>query len=139
MPIIHRDTDYAVRALAHLAQTDGVVAVSALAESVNVPQDFLRKIMQRLQRARLVRSAQGPLGGYALRKAAEGVTLLDVVTAVQGPVALNACLEDRGICRSVKVCALRHKLVSVQKDLNSWLEGITLADVAGAVYRRTGT
>jgi len=133
MPVIHRDTDYAVRALAHLAQSGGVVAVSTLARAVSAPEDFLRKIMQTLLHARLVESTPGPLGGYALQGAAQAVTLLDIVKAVQGSIALSACLQDPSVCRNVKVCALRHKLMAVQKELNSWLKGITLADIAEAV------
>jgi len=72
MPVIHRDTDYALRALAQLARTGEVMSVSALAEAEHVPQDFLRKIMQKLQGAHLVQSTQGPLGGYSLRRMLRG-------------------------------------------------------------------
>jgi len=133
MPVIHRDTDYALRALAQLARTGEVMSVSALAEAEHVPQDFLRKIMQKLQGAHLVQSTQGPLGGYSLRREPQAIALLEVVDAVQGPIVLNACFEDPGICRNVKVCAFRHWLVSLQEEFNSWLSGITLSDVLQTV------
>ncbi len=46
MEIIHRDTDYAIRAMARLAGCEAAVSTASLAEHINVPVDFLRKIMQ---------------------------------------------------------------------------------------------
>lgn len=138
MAIIHRDTDYALRALAHLARRGEVLPVRELAEAEDVPEDFLRKIMQKLQHGGLVSSMQGPLGGYSLRRDPEEITLGDVVAAVQGSIAFNACFEDPAICSRVKVCALRRKLASLQHELDGWLENITVADLAGEVPERKG-
>ena len=69
MPIIRRETDYALRALTRLALDGGSLAVSTLAEEEDVPPEFLRKIMQRLNQAGIVESSQGPFGGYRLARA----------------------------------------------------------------------
>ena len=129
MPVIHRDTDYAVRALALLAQGGEVTPVSALAEAECVPEDFLRKIMQKLHRAGLVESEQGPFGGYKLARDPDEVTLLDVTVAVQGPIVMNACFADPQVCRNVKSCGLRRQLLLLQQDLESRFAGISLAGV----------
>lgn len=129
MPVIHRDTDYALRALALLAQGGEVVPVSALAEAEGVPEDFLRKIMQRLNRAGLVESVQGPFGGYKLIRDPGDVTLLDVTVAVQGPIAINACFADPRACRNLKLCGLRRQLMSLQQDMESRFADISLAGV----------
>ncbi|MFP4027614.1 MAG: RrF2 family transcriptional regulator [Candidatus Brocadiia bacterium] len=137
MAIIHRDTDYALRAMVHLAHSAETEPVSVLAEDESVPEDFLRKIMQRLKTAGLVESSQGPFGGYGLARSADRITLHDVVKAVQGPLTVNACFDDPEICENVKVCALRRRLGTLQKEIESWFDGINLADIAAGMQVET--
>lgn len=144
MPIIHRDTDYALRALLHLARRgeEEVVSASNLAEEVCVPVDFMRKVMQVLKAERFVDSAQGPFGGYSLRRDPENINVLQVVEAVQGPIIINACFGEGGGCELAGCCGLREALGGAQKVLRHHLKGITLQDVLGRSERlryREGT
>jgi Rrf2 family protein len=78
---------YAVSALAHLARHDGRLLPSgAIAEAAGLPDRFLVKVLTPLVRARVLYSVRGPLGGYRLARPAKGITLLEVVEAVDGPV-----------------------------------------------------
>ncbi len=129
MPIVHRDSDYAIRSLLELAEADDVVSVSDLATVCDVPTDFLRKIMQKLQRADLVYSVQGPTGGYGLEVAPEDLSLWQIMRVVQGPVVVNACFEDPDICCNVPECPVRGKLSELQDTVSDWLKGLTLADL----------
>jgi Rrf2 family protein len=127
MALITRETDYALRALARLALADRNVPVSQLAETEDIPTVFLRKIMQRLQKAGFVTSRQGALGGYRLVVEPEELSMGDVVEAVQGPVALNACLTDEGLCARVDWCPFREKLEDLQDTLNDKLSNAMLS------------
>jgi Rrf2 family iron-sulfur cluster assembly transcriptional regulator len=138
MSLINRDTDYAVRAMAHLANKASVVSVSTLAENEGIPDVFLRKIMQRLHRAGLVASVHGPLGGYKIAREPGNITVLDILQAIQGPVCLNACFADPALCKNIKVCAFRKELKVLQKEINSWLAGITLSDVLAGMPQAKG-
>jgi Rrf2 family protein len=138
MPIINRDTDYAVRALARLGATGSVTAVSELAEAERVPVDFLRKIMQRLQRAGLLESRQGPSGGYRLVRSPAETPLLDVIEAVQGPIVMNLCFGEGEACPNARGWGLRKRLRTLQSSLKSWLAETTLADVMQRAPQRKG-
>ena len=129
MAIIKRDTDYALRALAKLAVTDDFLSVSALAEAENIPEDFLRKIMQTLHRAGMVESRQGPFGGYRLAVAPKQVTLLAVLEAVQGPAELNECFEAPGACERAGHCPVRAQLCRLQSAFNEQMERVTLESI----------
>jgi len=129
MPLINRDTDYAVRAMLHLGHSGEVVSVSELAESEKAPEEFLRKIMQKLHRAGLVKSEQGPFGGYRVSKEPGRISILDILEAVQGPISLNACFEEPDVCGNVQMCALRKRLGEFQKEMNEWFGGIMLSDL----------
>jgi len=129
MAIVRRETDYAFRALARLAQSDEFLSVSTLAEEADVPSVFLRKIMQRLHAAGIVASQQGPFGGYRLALPAKEVNLLDVLETVQGPIVMNECFSEPDVCRRVASCPVRSRLVELQVELNAHLAEISIADI----------
>lgn len=129
MPIITRETDYALRALARLGEEGGFASVSTLSEEVDVPEGFLRKIMQTLHRAGIVESRQGPFGGYRLSADPEEITMLDVLETVQGPVAINECFRSPEVCNRTPDCPLRNHLAKLQAGLAEEMDGIALSDL----------
>ena len=70
------------------------ITACEIAQTTGVPVEYLRKIMQRLGRARIVRSERGRTGGFRLRRPASRVNLLQVVEAIEGPVDEIAILDD---------------------------------------------
>lgn len=79
--------EYACRAvveLARLAHTQSPVTAAFIAQKRAIPEKYLVHIMLQLKRARIVQSIRGAQGGYMLARSAESITLLDVVTAVDG-------------------------------------------------------
>lgn len=98
---ISRKIDYGLRAMIYLASIPGgtVVPFREIGRRMAVPEDFLAKILKHLVDRGLVRSCRGPRGGYALGRPAEEISFLDVIEAVEGPIALNVCLDDEGCGR----------------------------------------
>ncbi len=134
MEFIKRNTDYALRALVYLAQKEPetVVDVHTIAEQGQVSEDFLRKILQVLGNAGIVRSHRGPRGGFSLARSAADITILDVMEALQGPVAINRCFLGRDRCANLRECDLRNRLVDVQDTIVEFLNDIDLAKLASA-------
>ena len=95
---ISRKIDYGLRAMIYLASIpqDAVVPFREIARQMDVPEDFLAKILKTLVDQGLVRSTRGPHGGYAL----------DVIEAVEGPVALNVCLDGEDACGHSPACTM---------------------------------
>src|SRR3954469_740768 len=80
--------DYALRAAVHLAAAgDGPVKGGQIAEAQQIPLKFLENILAELRRAGIVGSQRGAEGGYRLVKAADTVSIADVIRAVEGPLA----------------------------------------------------
>jgi Rrf2 family protein len=129
MPIITRETDYALRALARLADGNEFLPVSALAEEADAPEGFLRKIMQTLHRAELVESRQGPFGGYRLAVPPDQVSLLEVMEVVQGEFAVNECFRSPSVCERSPDCPVRGQLRRLQRSIAREFAGVTLADM----------
>lgn len=105
---ISRKIDYGLRAMIYLASipSDSVIPFREIARQMDVPEDFLAKILKTLVDQGLVRSTRGPHGGYALARAAVDVSFLDVIEAVEGPVALNVCLDGEDACGHSTACTM---------------------------------
>ena len=71
------------------------LSVDALADYFEVPSAYLAKQMQLLRRAGIVESVRGKGGGYRLARSPDAITLLDIVTAIEGPMPAFRCTEIR--------------------------------------------
>ncbi len=134
MDIIRRNTDYAIRALVHLAQDhgDGPVSVTVIAEKQCFSYQLACKLMQRLTKAGLVESAMGAKGGYRLTRRPADIGLQEVIEVIQGPLSLSKCLLGADSCCKSGECSIRNKLGELQVQIAQFLDGTTLADLVQA-------
>lgn len=128
MEIIHRNTDYALRALVSMADkgSEDIMYVREIAKTENIPQQFLYKIFQKLAKNKIVKSHRGPSGGFSLAKNPADITIKEVIEAVQGPVAINRCFMIKKSCPNIKTCEIKDRLTDIQSELVGHLEGMTL-------------
>ena len=126
-------TDYAVVVLAQMAREKGaLLSASTLSERSGVPEPTVSKILKLLGKAGIIESARGVSGGYRLDKSAENVPVTAIITAIEGPIALTACVDDSDeSCALQGVCAMNGRWSPVNRALHSALENVTLADMTG--------
>ncbi len=105
---ISRKIDYGLRAMIYLSsiQKGSVVPFREIARQMCVPEDFLAKILKTLVDEHLVKSTRGPHGGYCLARDAAEISFLDVIEAVEGPIALNVCLDGDDACGHSESCTM---------------------------------
>jgi len=129
--MITRETDYAIRALLRLAQQgDGqAVSTTVLAQDMEIPYRFLRRILLKLGERGLVHSTRGKQGGLRLARPAGAVTLLDVVGAMDpDAITLNICLGDAAhACPRSERCVVHYELADIQQALHQRFADISLA------------
>lgn len=130
MDLIRRDTDYAFRIAARLAQSDGEQALSAktLSKETQVSYALTCKILQKLGHAGIVESVMGPKGGWKLAKKPEKVEFGHVIEAVQGPVSVNRCLLGGYQCPLQKECPAHPKMAVLQGKIEEFLKDLTLKE-----------
>jgi Rrf2 family protein len=97
---ITRQADYAVRAVLYLAEQgdNGRAPTSRIAQEMRIPPSFLAKIVSQLSVAGVVQTSRGARGGVSLAREPKGITLLEVIEAIDGPITLNECVPDRSAC-----------------------------------------
>jgi Rrf2 family protein len=105
---ISRKIDYGLRAMIYLSSVPAgsVVPFREIARQMEVPEDFLAKILKTLVDQGLVKSSRGPHGGYALGRSPGEISFLDVIEAVEGPIALNVCLDGDDACGRSGTCTM---------------------------------
>ncbi len=129
--LINKDTDYAVKALLHMArQGERRVSATELARDLNIPYPFLRRILQILNSKRIVKSVKGKGGGFVLASPPERIYLKDLIRVLQGPVRLAECIFNPKACAGVKTCPLRKRILKLQRSFVAELKSITLASLA---------
>ena len=124
--------DYGLMAIHYIADhgADGAVSAKRIAEEFRIPQERLAKILQRLAKKQLIESYNGPKGGYVLSRAADSITVGQVVRALEGPIRIVSCMVENDDCPQFSRCNLRGPVQKIQASVSQALDAMTLADLA---------
>jgi len=125
--LLKREESYAVHALLYVAGHPGAPA-ARIAEDLELPRDFLAKVLRRLGKAGFVRNHQGRTGGVQLAVDLGSLSLLDVIEAVSGPLVVDTC-QTLANCPTQKRtgrCALNGAWHSVCGQVRGAFDGVRL-------------
>lgn len=133
--LLNKATDYGMRVMVDLAsQPPQTRAVAGeIAERQQIPPAFLSKVLVRLSQANLVRTYRGATGGAHLARSPEKINLLEVIEAMQGPIALNDCNIEYPPCPLKGMCSISPIWREAKESLEALLRRTTLADLLKAV------
>jgi FeS assembly SUF system regulator len=130
---LSRLTDYAVVVLVRLAETPGVQTSPGIALHTGIPEPTVAKVLKILAARSLVTSQRGARGGYRLNRRLDDIPVADVIAAIDGPIALAACVEGSSTgCESQGLCPMRGRWDAVNDAIYQALSAITLADMRNA-------
>jgi Rrf2 family protein len=122
---------YAIRAVIYIASNSNEaksIGVKDIAESLNVPQQFLSKILQQLVRHNLLSSVKGPNGGFFLTEQNRNCSLLQIVECIDGAMVLNSCILGLPSCSLTNPCPLHHQFFACREGFKATLIGKKVAD-----------
>ena len=123
-------TDYAVVVLVRLAAYEGVQTSPCIAGATGVPEPTVAKVLKTLAASGLVASQRGARGGYRLMRPLAAIPIADVIVAIDGPIALTACVESSGFgCEASGICPMRGRWDPVNDAVREALTHISLADM----------
>jgi FeS assembly SUF system regulator len=130
--------DYAVVVLDKLASeadcVDCAVQTSpAIACATGVPEPTVAKVLKALSVAGLVVSQRGARGGYRSARPLEAISIAEVIAAIDGPIALTACVDGSpGACDVRGLCAVHGRWDLVNTAIRDALQNISLANMREA-------
>lgn len=119
----------ALLGLTHLAREKNFSAsVGEIARAENLSLYFLRNVFQKLRAAKLVESNRGR--GFTLAKKASGISLKNVLDAVEQKTTIHECLRKKSAnCARAAKCKIVLRLARVQKNLDTELAKIRITDL----------
>ena len=135
-------TDYAVVVLVRLAdgqraEGEAVQTSPGIAAATGVPEPTVAKVLKALAASSLVLSQRGARGGYRLAKPLGAISIADVIAAIDGPIALTACVDgQQGCCEVESMCAVKGRWDLVNDAIYQALSTITLAEMREASVPR---
>ncbi|MGB0468066.1 MAG: Fe-S cluster assembly transcription factor [Pontibacterium sp.] len=121
---------YAVTAMLDLALREGKgpISLADISERQGISLSYLEQLFAKLRRNELVRSVRGPGGGYQLNHAPSGISVAQVVDAVNESVDATGC-KHSGSCQSGEVCLTHHLWCDLSSQIHNFLSDITLASL----------
>jgi len=102
-----------------------------LAAETSLPLPVVSKVLKALSREGLLTSHRGAGGGYSLSRHPERISVGDVLTAVEGPIAMTECIDNEGGCSQESLCPVRTNWERINHAVTEVLDAITLTDMMG--------
>ncbi len=132
---LNRLTDYAVVVMAQMALRDkATLAAGEIARDTGVPLPTVAKVLNALARDGLIVSHRGAAGGYGLSRPADEIAVADIIQAIEGPIALTACVDgSTNHCDVEDLCPMRGGWDKVNRAIRGALDSVSLADMATPV------
>ena len=130
--LLSKSCVYGLRASLFLASSqDGeFISIKQLSDKLDLSFHFLTKILQQLTAVDLLESLKGPNGGVRLSKPAKGISLLDIVVAIDGDELFYKCVLGLPGCGKDKPCPLHNIWTATRDDIREMLETNNLVDMA---------
>lgn len=103
-----------------------------IAASQGISEKYISRLMNPLNKAGFVRSIRGVKGGFVLAKNPAEITLLAVVEAMEGRVAVVECVTDKAFCAKSNDCSACEMWTGLSAEIRQAMAKVTLADLTAA-------
>ncbi len=128
---LNKMTDYSVVLMTELALSGEVVASADLARRTTIPQPTVAKLLKVLAQGGLTVAHRGRAGGYGLGRSAEDISVAQIVEAVEGPLAVAACVDGtHDNCEYEQTCPMNGRWEMVNTVIRRALNEVSLAEMA---------
>jgi len=129
---------YGLRILIDLATHDPGKPrlIRDIAQSQQISEKYISRLVIDLRRAKLVRSVRGINGGFHLAKAPEQITLLEILETMEGPISVVDCVRSPEKCKRQSLCPARDIWQKLNDGIRELTKEITLDDILNAYRQR---
>ena len=128
---LNKLTDYGIVLMAHVARGDERMPHTArsLSEATKLPLPTVGKLLRQLSDSGLLSSHRGVKGGYNLARSAEGISVADIILALEGPIGFTECSVVPGLCEMERSCSIKINSQIIGDALRDALEHVMLSNL----------
>ena len=124
-----RKLEYALIALRHMQdKRDTFISAKEIAGIYLIPQALLAKILQQMTKLNYIKAAQGPQGGYRIRKGLTEISLTQFVEELEGPFGMVECSISSD-CIQLNNCNIRMPINKINDNIRSIFNDIPITDI----------
>lgn len=130
MKLLNKNVDYAIRALLHLGSgQDGYISAVEISREQRIPYEYLRKLLRRLIKAKIVESKEGGSGGFRLKMDPKKIKVIKLIEIFQGSLQLSECMFRKKPCHNRSHCVLRRNILRIEALVTKEFERITVGSL----------
>jgi Rrf2 family protein len=128
---------YGVRAMFEIARgwPDQPITIKEIAQRQHVSVAYLEQILGKLRRAGIVRSVKGPGGGYLLARQPQKISIAEILSELEGPIAITSCVDPREGCVRADHCVTRLLWKELGSQIEGFLNTVTLANLIASDFK----
>lgn len=134
---ISKMTDYAILMMVELTRDSEMLSAHALAERIHVEAPTASKVLKLLAGSGLLQSYRGANGGYRVARSASDISVAEVISAIEGPIAMTECSVEEGLCSQEDNCGLRSNWQRISLAVAQALRDVSLAEMSAPAGGRT--
>ena len=124
-----RKLEYALIALSHMQnKRDTFISAKEIAGMYLIPQALLAKTLQQMTKLNYIKAAQGPQGGYRIRKGLTEISLTQFIEDLEGPIGLVDCTINSD-CIQLDNCNIRMPIKQINNNIREIFNGIQVGDI----------
>ena len=130
--ILSQSCEYGIRAVIYIAKnsTDDYISIGRISRDLDISFHFLTKILQKLSREKILVSSRGPAGGIRLAKQENMITVMEIITAIDGKRLFGDCVLGLAECNDAHPCPFHDTWVEHRKKLAREFRQINIGDLA---------
>ena len=123
-------TDYGLLLMAEIARSPRALHTARdLAEHCNLPLPTVSKVLKTLLQSRLLLSHRGARGGYTLVREPQAIAITEIISALEGPLALTECSMDVSVCDLEPSCPMKDNQKIINQVIHGALAKVMLSDL----------
>ncbi len=130
---ISKELEYTIIGLIDLEERAVRSSAGEIARNMQLPEELIKKIFQKLSKAKIVKSVKGTGGGYELTIPLEDLTIGDLKRAVSGESFVVRCLEDETSCSRIDICRIHDGMGKFQIMWNNCLDSVSIKELVSGV------
>ncbi|MGB1360888.1 MAG: SUF system Fe-S cluster assembly regulator [Alphaproteobacteria bacterium] len=137
---VSKMADYSVVMLSCFVSgtVDQIWSANDISNKTSLPLPTVSKILKLLVKGKVLVSHRGVQGGYSLSRFPDEITVADIITAIDGPIALTACVDDTDDCSVESICPMSGGWDTLNAKIKKSFEEVNLRDIASPIDFITG-